>query len=99
MQSYELTIVISGKATPVKKKQAQEIVEKLVKINKGKVVKTDDWGEIPLAYKIAKNESGNFLHFHLELNPEIIKGIDNKLRLEEEVIRYLLIKKDLRIEG
>lgn len=93
MQSYELTVVISGKATPVKKKQAQEIVEKLVSINKGKIVKVDDWGEIGLAYKIAKNESGNFLHFHLELNPETVGGIDNKLRLEEDVLRFLLIKR------
>ena len=89
---YELTVVLSGKATAAKKKTIKEKVEKLIKILKGKVSKYEDWGKIDLEYKINKDESGNFLHFNLELNTEDIKSFKEKLNLEESVIRYLLVR-------
>ena len=94
MESYELTLVLPRKATPAKIKSATQLIEKLVKISKGKVVKTDSWVEIDLAYKVKKNESGSFLYFDLELPKESVKDIDDKLRLEESAIRYLLVKKE-----
>ena len=94
MNKYELTVVLGGKATPAKKKSVQELVEKLVKTLKGKVTKFDDWEKKDLAYKIKKNESGQFLHFELELSSESVKTINDKLRLEEDIIRYLLVNKE-----
>ncbi len=92
MRKYELTIVLPGSVTPVKKKAAKEKIEKLIKVLKGVVVKFDDWGEKQLAYEIKKNTSGTFLHFQIELDGNFAKEIDKKLRLDEEVIRYLLVK-------
>lgn len=94
MDKYELTTVLPGKTTSAKKKSAREFVEKLVKTLKGKVAKIDDWGELPLSYKIKGNESGIFIHFWLELDRQAVSGIDNKLRLEEGIIRHLLVKKE-----
>ena len=94
MRNYELTVVLPGKATPAKKKTAQGKIEKIVTAAKGKVDKFDDWGERELAYPIAKNDTGNFLHFQLELEAEAVKGLDSKLNLEEGIIRYLLVKKE-----
>lgn len=93
MRNYELTIVLPGKATPAKKKSTQEKIGKLLTSQKGKVNKVDDWGEKKLAYPIAKNESGTFLHFEIELNALSAKALDSKLNLEEDIIRYLLVKK------
>jgi small subunit ribosomal protein S6 len=94
MQSYELTVVLPGKATEAKKKSTQKDLEKLIKDNKGKVGKLEDLGKIELAYKIKGSDSGNFLFYPLELNPETIGPINEKLRLKEEIIRYLLVKSD-----
>ena len=33
-----------------------------------------------------------YLHFELELSPDKIKDVNEKLRLEDGIIRYLLIK-------
>ncbi len=92
MQTYELTLVLSGKATPAKKKQVTETIESMIKVFKGKVKETKDWGKMDLAYPIKKNDVGNFLHYVLELEKDKAAQIDQKLRLEEEVIRYLLVK-------
>ncbi len=94
MQKYELTVVLDGKATPAKKKGVRASVEKFITSLKGKVGTVEEWGEKPLSYKIGKSESGNFLYFPLELGPESTKALSTKLSQEEEIIRYLLLRKD-----
>lgn len=94
MENYELTLVLPAKTTTAKKKSVQELVEKLVKTLKGKLTKVDDWGELKLFYEISGNESGIFLHYWLELDKQAVKDINDKLRLEEGIIRYLLVRKE-----
>lgn len=94
MESYELTAVLPGKASANKKKKFIKYVEDLLKTFEGRVTKTEEWGDIDLAYKINKNEKGFFIYFELEVEPKNTKQLDDKLRLEEDVIRYLLIKKE-----
>lgn len=91
---YELTIVLSEKATPAKKKAVTEMIEKMVKLFKGKVTGADDWGKIVLTYPIEKNNSGVFLHFRLELENQAPGQINQKMRLEKDIIRYLLVRKN-----
>ena len=94
MNLYELTVVIDGKSTPAKKKTVGEKVENLVKTNKGNIVKSDDWGSKELAYMIGKSDTGSFMYYELELESEGARTIPNKLKLEDDVIRYLLVRKD-----
>lgn len=92
MSRYELTIVLPGKATSSQKKSVQERLEKLVKLLKGSVAAVEDWGEIELSYKIEKNTTGVFLFFVLELPKESVKDLREKLRLEDGILRYLLVR-------
>ncbi len=94
MNKYELTIVLDGKATSAKKKAVQSLVEKIVELGKGKIGKVEDWGTKDLAYKIEKSTTGVYLHFPLELEPETVKNLASKVKVENEIIRYLLIRKD-----
>jgi small subunit ribosomal protein S6 len=96
MANYELTLVLDGKTTAAKKKSQTESVEKIVKILDGKIVKTEEWGVKDLSYKIGKSEAGLFLHYLLEMGEKGVKGLMQKLRAEEEVIRYLLVKSEAR---
>jgi small subunit ribosomal protein S6 len=93
MSKYELTVVIPGKSTPAKKKSVRSVVEKLIKTFNGKIEKSDDWGERELAHPIKKNDSGMFMHLIVELKSDSAKSIVQKLNLEEEIIRYLLVSK------
>jgi small subunit ribosomal protein S6 len=93
MDKYELTLVLSGKSK-AKEKTVKEKVEKLIKSVQGKVEKTDTWGEIELAYKIKGETSGFFVYFDLELDRSAVKALNEKLRMQEEFIRYLLVKVD-----
>jgi small subunit ribosomal protein S6 len=93
MKDYELTVVLPEKATPAKKKSVTQILGKMVKTAKGKVIKTDEWGKIDLAYDINGNQAGVFLFFELELEPGSVKSLSQKIRLEDEIIRHLLVRK------
>ncbi len=91
MNKYELTLVLDGKTTPAKKKAVQKLIEELIKIAKGKIVKLDEWGVKDLAYRIGKSATGLYLHYILELESGQVKGIATKLSQEGVVLRHLLV--------
>ena len=92
MNTYELTVVLPGDVSSAKKKSVHDRIEKLIKAGKGKVVKTDDWGKIELSYVIKKETTGYFSHFNLDIEPETAKNLKDKLRLDNDIIRYLLVR-------
>jgi small subunit ribosomal protein S6 len=94
MREYELTIILDGKATSAKKKTIQSLVEKIVSLGKGKVGKVEDWGVKDLMYEIGKSKTGVYLFFPLELEAEAVKNLSSKIKVEKDVLRYLLVRKD-----
>ena len=92
MNIYELTVIIDGKATAAKKKAVIKLIGNLVKVVDGKVVKKDDWGVKDFAYPIGKINSGNYMFFELELETDKVKDINQKLVIEEDIIRFLIVK-------
>jgi small subunit ribosomal protein S6 len=93
MNTYEMMLVLPGKATTAKLKSAKEKIGEIISTIKGKIIKIQEWGKKDLAYKIKGNASGNFVLYNIELNPEGVKALREKLKMEEEIIRYLVIKK------
>lgn len=93
MDRYELAIVLPGGFTPAKKKAALKKITDIIGALGGKVLDTDDWGKKDLAYPINKNTTGIYLILGIELSADGAKGLAPKLRLEEDIIRHLLIKK------
>ena len=94
MNKYELTLVLDGKAGAPKKKKIIETLEKVLALFKGKITESKDWGVKDLAYKIGKSITGLYLFFELELDPSAVKALNDKLRTDPDLIRFLLINKD-----
>ncbi len=97
MKPYELVVVVDGKATTAKRKASVEKVEKLITTLKGKVTETLDWGVKELAYPMKKLTSGAYFIMQVELLPEAAKTINERLRLEEDILRYLLMTKESKL--
>ena len=93
MNNYELTLVVDGKGGAAKKKKVTETLEKTLKIFKGVIKDSKDWGVRELAYKIGKSETGLYLYFELELDPQGVKQLNEKLRTDADIMRYLIVKK------
>lgn len=99
LKEYELTVLLPPKTTSAKKKSFLEKLEKMVSLLKGKITKKEEWGNIELCYPIKKNTSSLFLHFKLELEPQEAKRLRQKLDLEEEILRSLLITRGEKGNG
>lgn len=89
MNSYNLTLVLKP---DLEEKTRQALLESL-KMKFAKIEKEDLWGQRSLAYPIKKQTSGYYAHFVIEAEPKIAKDLDKTLRSEEDIIRYLLIRK------
>lgn len=94
MNKYELTLVLDGKAGAAKKKKVTEDLEKILAVNKGSIKESKEWGVKELAYKIGKSETGLYLLFDIEMDPKGAKNLNEKLRNDADIIRYLLINKE-----
>jgi small subunit ribosomal protein S6 len=92
MNKYELTIILEAKATAAKKKAVLESLEKTIKLLEGKVEKAEDWGVKELFHEIKKNKEGLYLHMPFEMNAKNIKPFEVKLKAEESILRYLVVR-------
>ena len=91
MTFYEHTFV--GKQD-LSDKEIDNLVSKYSDIIKksGKILKIEKWGLLNLATKIKRNRKGIFIHFKFEGKNKIVKDIEEKLSIENNIIRYLTVK-------
>lgn len=94
MRDYELVLVIDPDLAEGDRKKEITKVKKIIEGLKGKVEKTDEWGKRELAYPIKKKNLGYYFLLVLKLPNKAPVQVDNKLKLEEGIIRYLLVKKE-----
>lgn len=92
MNSYLLTLILKP---DMDEKMRKELLDSMVKKlvgEDGKVSKEDLWGARDLAYPIKRQTKGFYAHFEIEADPKNAKGLDKLLQLEEDILRYLLIR-------
>jgi small subunit ribosomal protein S6 len=94
MRDYELGIVVSPESSEEQTKAILDRVTQIVQSNNGQVVKVNAWGRRRLAYPIERHRDGLYFFLDLSLTPPTVLEIDRVLKVTEEVIRHLLIKRD-----
>ena len=93
MNSYYLTLVLKPNLDEKEHKALLDSMSKKLTGEGGKIVKEDLWGVKPLAYTIKKQTSGFYAHFEIEADPKNAKDLDKSLRVEEDILRYLFVRK------
>jgi small subunit ribosomal protein S6 len=71
-----------------------ENASKIITDNKGKVVRTENWGLRSIAYKIAKNRKAHYVALDLDAPPAAIAELERQSNINEDVIRFLTLKVD-----
>jgi small subunit ribosomal protein S6 len=98
-RKYELMFILSPMLTEDKRKSVVGELESLLSSNGGEVVYKDDWGKRELAYRIKKYEEGYYMLYLFTLsNPEFLTEFDEHMRLDQNIIRHLVIKRDADYE-
>jgi small subunit ribosomal protein S6 len=71
-------------------------VEKILKDNKGKIVKNDNWGKRKLAYPIKKQEFALYVFYTVEMPAENVAKVEQTFNITDEIIRFLITRPDLK---
>ena len=94
MNKYELALVLSTKLDDEAKQAEFNKVTDLLARFGGTVEKVDDWGKRRLAYEIKKETEGFFSFITFDAEPTAPAEIESRIRIMENVLRYLIIRKD-----
>ena len=92
MNLYEHTIIARQDISPSQIKSLKEKYSKLIEENKGDLVQTQEWGLLSLSYLIKKNKKGNYIHFKIKGNGDLIKELEKSERIDKNLLRFITIK-------
>lgn len=95
MAQYEIAVLYHPDLE-VDLTKAEERVTKILKDAGAQVTATDNWGKRKLAYPINKNEYAMYVFYTTEMPGEAVAKIESALNITDEVIRYLVVKPDLK---
>ena len=99
MPFYESVFIARQDISVLQVDSLTEELTKLIAEQGAKVVKMEYWGLRSLAYKIRKNRKGHFVLYGIDGPSSAVMELERRMRLNEDVLRYLTIKVDAIEEG
>ena len=94
MNKYELAVVVSAKIEDDERAQVIEKVKALVERFGGQISDVDEWGKKRLAQEIQKMKESNYYFIHFESDAETPSEIEQRIRIMDNVIRFLCVRQD-----
>ena len=92
MRTYEAMLIFRPEGDLLA--GGREFVKSLFSGSGCKVNKEEDMGDRPLAYPIKKSKRGFYVYYELEAEPEGVHAVDKALKLRNEILKYLFIRKE-----
>jgi small subunit ribosomal protein S6 len=93
-RQYELIYVVSSDATDQQIADLHTQVEEITGRYSGTLDKTENWGRRKLAYEIGHHREGTYVVETISGSGELMKEIDRRLRVIDQVIRHLVVRVD-----
>ncbi|MEX2599258.1 MAG: 30S ribosomal protein S6 [Dehalococcoidia bacterium] len=94
MRQYELVLILAPDVDEERLTGVMDRVKRVIGDHQGEVTSEDSWGRRKLAYKIGRFTEANYHLAHLQMEGEATQPLETALKLNEEVIRHLLIRED-----
>lgn len=94
MNKYEIMFIVKSNLEEKEIKDTAKAYESLLKSVKAKSVVLKDLGSKKFAHPIKKELRGNYYLLNTECNPSTLSELDRKLRIDENVLRHLIVKEE-----
>lgn len=91
MNKYEVMVIVKPAEEEVTNATIEKVEALIARVG-GTVEKVDRWGKRRLAYPVKKFTDGFFTLVNFEAAPAEIKEIDRVLKINDEVLRHLIVK-------
>ena len=93
-RQYELIYIVASDATEQQITDLHTQIEEITGRYSGTLDKTDNWGRRKLAYEIGPHKEGTYVLEHITGSGELMKEIDRRLRVSDQVIRHITVRVD-----
>src|SRR5262245_63972217 len=93
-RQYELVYIVTPEASEQQVTDLHTQVEQIVQRFQGTLDKTENWGRRKLAYEIGHHREGTYVVETISGSGDLMKGIDRRLRVIDQVIRHLIVRVD-----
>ncbi len=97
MNLYEIMFILSPDIGEDEREKLTTRLKSTISKNKGDIIRFDDMGFKSLTYKINKKSRGQFFLINLEGPGSMVAEIERFLRIDENVIRFVVVKLDRHV--
>ena len=94
MNKYELAVVVSAKIEDEERAAVVDKCKALIERFGGTITEVDDWGKKRLAYEVQKMNEAFYYFIKFDAESTAPAEIESRVRIMENVIRYLVIRQD-----
>ena len=92
MRKYESLYIIHPEVVGDDLTAMVERFQSVLTEQQAEILKLDNWGTRKLAYPIKKQEKGCYIQTIFEAEADVIAEYERRLRLEENVLRFLTVR-------
>jgi len=95
MKNYELTYLISSDVSGEELKNLSEKIKSFIQEEEGAIKKTTEPSKKELGYEIKEKGEAFLVALNFSFQPEKIANLEKKLKAENQILRYMILNKDL----
>ncbi|TMG66683.1 MAG: 30S ribosomal protein S6 [Chloroflexi bacterium] len=93
MRDYEVLYIVRADLEDDKVQDAVKRVNTLIERSGGAIEQTNLWGKRKLAYEVKHQKEGSYVLQDFQLDPNRVPELEASLKITEEVLRHLIVRK------
>jgi small subunit ribosomal protein S6 len=93
LRDYEVLYIVRADVDDDKVQDAVKRVNTLIERSGGTPERTNLWGKRKLAYEVKHQKEGAYVLQDFQLEPERVPELEASLKITEEVLRHLIVRK------
>ena len=93
MREYEVLYIVRADLEDEKVQDAVKRVNTLIERSGGTIERTNVWGKRKLAYDVKHQKEGSYILQDFQLDPDRVPELEAGLKITEEVMRHLIVRK------
>ena len=97
MRDYEVLYIVRADLDDDKVQDAVKRVNTLIERSGGTSERTNLWGKRKLAYEVKHQKEGSYVLQDFQLDPTRVPELEAGLKITEEVLRHLVVRKPEKV--
>ncbi len=94
MHNYEMVVIAVPDLDDQGVTSLNDRISNWITSGGGTAPQTNVWGKRRLAYAIRKRTDGIYVQYNYQMDPSASRNLDRNLRIDEQVIRHMIIRTD-----